>query len=191
MAFQFYCSHCGAPLPHVPPVNCGKCRVSHWRNPKPCAGALVTHQGQLMLTRRAIEPYRGMWDIPGGYSDFGEHPQQTARREVLEETGLIINITGLAGIWMDHYGPVEDEDLRVSTLNIYFHAVLGVDARQNQDHTEISEIGWFLPEELPKEMAFPHHEAIVLEAWKNDFLSGKTTCTLHGFGDCAAQNSKF
>lgn len=180
MAFQFYCSHCGAPLPHVPPVKCGECHISHWRNPKPCAGALVSHKGKLMLTRRAIEPYRGMWDIPGGYSDFGEHPQQTARREVFEETGLIIEITGLAGMWMDHYGPVEDEDLRVSTLNIYFHALLEGDDRQNQDLSEIAEIGWFSPEELPRGIAFPAHEAKVLEAWRKDYQAGKTRSGLHG-----------
>jgi 8-oxo-dGTP diphosphatase len=183
MSVQFYCSRCGTPLPHVAPVTCLRCQNPQWRNPKPCAGALVTHEGKLMLTRRAIEPFRGRWDIPGGYSDFGEHPQETARREVFEETGLVIKITGLTGMWMDDYGPVEDDDLRVSTLNIYYHAVLEVEARQNQDHREIAEIGWFSPEGLPLEIAFPEHETKVLEAWKQDFQSGKTYCCLHGLGD--------
>ena len=60
MALPRFCSSCAAPLPHPPPVICRSCDTSHWLDAKPCAGALVTRRGKLMLVRRAHEPWRGL-----------------------------------------------------------------------------------------------------------------------------------
>ena len=65
----------------------------------------MTRDGKLLLVRRAIDPWHGLWDIPGGFCEAGEHPQQTVVREVREEVGLDIVVTGMLGIWMDTYGP--------------------------------------------------------------------------------------
>jgi len=84
-----HCPACGAALPGPPPVTCPACGAEHWRNAKPCAGALVTDgDGRLLLLRRAIEPWLGWWDIPGGFCDAEEHPMECAAREAREETGL-------------------------------------------------------------------------------------------------------
>ena len=118
-----YCTGCGHALPQLPPAICNVCGTAHWRDAKPCASGLVTWRGRLLLVQRANEPWRGYWDTPGGFCGSDEHPILTAEREVLEETGLAVRITGLLGIWMDQYGSSDDEADRKTTLNIYYHAV--------------------------------------------------------------------
>jgi ADP-ribose pyrophosphatase YjhB (NUDIX family) len=131
-------------------------------NAKPCGGALVTNdQGRLLLVRRAHEPWPGAWDIPGGFCEQRELPADAARREVREETGLDVETGSLIGMWIDDYG-----DTGQVTLNTYFHARL-VGGAERIDPAEIAEIGWFDARELPSELAFPDHEGMVLDAWKN------------------------
>jgi 8-oxo-dGTP diphosphatase len=55
----------------------------------PCVGALVyDRRGRLLLVRRAHEPGRGLWSLPGGRVEQGETDHQALIREVAEETGL-------------------------------------------------------------------------------------------------------
>jgi ADP-ribose pyrophosphatase YjhB (NUDIX family) len=159
MALAF-CSSCGAELGLVAPCACPACGAEFWRNPKPCGGALVVHEGTVLLVRRAHEPGRGSWDIPGGFCNADEHPADTAVREVYEETGLDIEPTELLGMWMDVYG---DGDPPETTLNIYYLAVTR-DPTSTRPNSEVTEIGWFAPHELPSELAFEHEQA-VLDAW--------------------------
>ena len=165
MALPRYCSHCSAPLPGPPPVTCPACDTSHWLDAKPCAGALVTRQGKLLLVRRAHEPWRGAWDVPGGFCGPREHPSDAAVREVKEETGLTVRTTGTLGMWIDTYAPSGPDADKV-TLNIYFHATPTGADEARLDPTEVAEIGWFAPGELPSPLAFPDHIPNVLRAWK-------------------------
>src|SRR5207344_2557603 len=105
MALQRFCSHCAAPLPAPPPVTCPACDTSHWHDAKPCAGALVSRGGKLLLVRRAQAPWKGAWDVPGGFCGGREHPKQAAAREVREETALEVEVAGVLGMWMDAYAP--------------------------------------------------------------------------------------
>lgn len=51
-------------------------------------GALIICKGKILLEKRRNEPGRGQWSIPGGLVELGEKIEQTAIREVKEETGL-------------------------------------------------------------------------------------------------------
>jgi 8-oxo-dGTP diphosphatase len=164
MALRF-CSHCASPLPGPPPVTCPACDTSHWLDAKPCAGALVTREGRLLLVRRAHEPWLGRWDVPGGFCGPREHPRDTAAREVREETGLVVRVGAVLGMWIDTYAPDGDDGDKV-TLNIYFHATADPAAQTVMDPTEVAEIGWFAPDELPDDLAFPRHSQAVLRAWR-------------------------
>jgi ADP-ribose pyrophosphatase YjhB (NUDIX family) len=65
----------------------------------PCVGAVVRDDdGRLLLVRRANEPGRGLWSVPGGRVEAGETAEQAVVREVAEETGLQVVVTGLAGV---------------------------------------------------------------------------------------------
>ena len=63
------------------------------------AYGLVIDIGQVLLCRISNDlPHAGMWTLPGGGLEFGEHPEVGMVREVEEETGLVVAPTGLAGI---------------------------------------------------------------------------------------------
>ncbi|MGH9036149.1 MAG: NUDIX domain-containing protein, partial [Acidimicrobiia bacterium] len=70
---MIFCSTCGSRLPAPLPATCPSCGAEHYRNAKPCAGALVMRDGKLLLMRRAHEPWLGRWDIPGGFCEVDEH----------------------------------------------------------------------------------------------------------------------
>lgn len=57
----------------MPPTVCRNCGRAHFSNPKPCGEALAECAGNVLLVKRACEPWRGHWDIPGGFCDPGEH----------------------------------------------------------------------------------------------------------------------
>ena len=138
---------------------CPGCGHAQYNNSRPCAGALVESNGRLMLIRRGVEPFKGWWDIPGGFLDPGEHPEAGAVREVREETGLAIHLTSLLGIYMDTYGDGSD----VYTLNVmYLAEPIGGVARPADDAVEI---GWFGPDELPVNIAFRNGQEAVA-AWR-------------------------
>ncbi|MGH3821420.1 MAG: NUDIX hydrolase [Pseudonocardiaceae bacterium] len=63
-----------------------------------CVGAVVFNDaGQLLLVRRAREPGRGRWSVPGGRVEANETDHHAVIREVAEETGLVVEITRLLG----------------------------------------------------------------------------------------------
>jgi 8-oxo-dGTP diphosphatase len=56
--------------------------------PIPAVIAVVVHEGQTLLVRRANPPDAGLWGFPGGKIEFGETVTAAAMRELLEETGV-------------------------------------------------------------------------------------------------------
>jgi ADP-ribose pyrophosphatase YjhB (NUDIX family) len=161
-----------------PPVSCPGCGTRHYANAKPCAGVLVTGgDGRLLLLRRANAPWLGRWDIPGGFCDAQEHPIETAAREAREETGIEVEVTGFLGLWLDRYPDPGDPGEPKVTLNAYYHARAGaVVGRPDADET--TEVGWFEPDALPTEIAFPNHAEAVLAAWREAVKDGRTVTPL-------------
>jgi ADP-ribose pyrophosphatase YjhB (NUDIX family) len=127
-----------------------------------------------MLVRRAHAPWRGAWDIPGGFCGPREHPKDAAAREVREETGLSVRVGGILGMWIDTYAPEGPEADKV-TLNVYFHATAESPTAARTDPNEVAEIAWFEPDELPTEVAFPGHIPAVLRAWRESLQTAPRT----------------
>jgi 8-oxo-dGTP diphosphatase len=65
--------------------------------PQLAVSAVIFRAGKVLLVRRARSPGKGFYSLPGGRVEFGESLQQALTREVDEETGLQIDIVGLAG----------------------------------------------------------------------------------------------
>ncbi|WP_063897593.1 NUDIX hydrolase [Frankia sp. ACN1ag] len=55
----------------------------------------------VLLIRRGWAPFEGRWALPGGHIDPGERPEDAARRELAEETGLHAEDLALVGVWAD------------------------------------------------------------------------------------------
>ena len=78
---------------------CPACGFIHFIEPRVAVGARVVVDGRILLVRRICEPEIGKWCLPAGYLDAGEHPEETLVREVAEETGLEVRVTGLGEVF--------------------------------------------------------------------------------------------
>jgi 8-oxo-dGTP diphosphatase len=108
-AYRF-CPSCGSALtprrlkatePERPV--CTACGHVVYLDPKVAVGTIIraagTHDDEIVLVRRAIEPGYGLWVFPGGYVDLGEEVTGAAIREAREESGLDIRIDSLVNIY--------------------------------------------------------------------------------------------
>jgi 8-oxo-dGTP diphosphatase len=66
--------------------------------PKLGASACVWRNGQVLLIQRAKPPV-GLWSLPGGHVEFGETARAAAARELLEETGVVAELTEFVGLY--------------------------------------------------------------------------------------------
>jgi len=67
-------------------------------HPRVGVGAIVLHEGCVLLVKRGRAPALGLWSLPGGLVDLGETTVDAVRREVEEECGLEVRIAGLVGV---------------------------------------------------------------------------------------------
>jgi 8-oxo-dGTP diphosphatase len=104
--------------------------------PTVCAGAVIADRdGRLLFVRRANEPSRGLWSLPGGRVNPGELPAAAVAREVEEETGLRVAVGPLLGVVYRDYVA---SDGRLVTLEIHDYAasVVGGELVAGDDATE-------------------------------------------------------
>jgi ADP-ribose pyrophosphatase YjhB (NUDIX family) len=78
---------------------CESCGFVFYQGPKLVAGALFELDGGIVLVQRDIEPGYGKWTFPGGFVERGETTEAAAEREVLEETGLQVRVSGIVGLY--------------------------------------------------------------------------------------------
>ena len=101
-----FCPQCGKPLEQV--VRDGKdrmvcvdaqdCGYVFWNNPTPVVGAIVEHEGEVLLARNAAWP-EGWFAIITGFLEAGESPADAALREVKEELDLDGEVVELVGVY--------------------------------------------------------------------------------------------
>lgn len=152
------CPHCATPLGRkdlggLPRAHCPGCGRTFFENSKPCVGALIERDGKLLLGERHEEPYKGWWDVIGGFLEAGEDPVAGVKREALEETGLHVEPVALLGAWTDVYGPD-----RIPTLTLYYRCrvVGGTEAAAD----DVARLQWFPRDALPP-IAFEHTAQVV------------------------------
>lgn len=161
MRLRKHCSDCGSPLGPLKgnAQTCSACGLPYYHDAKPCAAVLVLdEQGRLLLGRRAIDPQRDLWDLPGGFCGPDETPEACAVRELLEETGCTVEVTGFLAHLIDTYGTDGDH-----TLNAVFTARIVEGTPVAAD--DVAELRWFPLDALPpvEHLAFRNTgEAIAL-----------------------------
>jgi 8-oxo-dGTP diphosphatase len=92
---------------------------AHW--PQLGVGAFVVHDDAILLVRRGQHPGKGEWAIPGGQVKAGESLHAAAAREILEETGVTIEVGEFA--WQFEFiQRDEDGELKYHYVVLDFHA---------------------------------------------------------------------
>ena len=163
-----HCPRCGTglePLDGGARIECPECGLRAYASSKPTASGLVLgDNGRILLARRAQEPDRGKWDLPGGFLSEGEEPRDGLRRELMEEASLDVEPLEFFDVVVDRYG--EDDDSQW-TLNLYWtcRVLRGVPTPAD----DVAELRWFAPDELPPpgELAF-RNNAKVLSRWRDE-----------------------
>ena len=108
----------------------------------PCAFAAVRDiTGRLLLVRRCDT---GDWELPGGHVDPGESASDAAVRETVEESGITVEITGLAGIYTDPGHVIADPDTGLvrQPFAVCFHG-RPLFGSPGGDQVETSDARWF------------------------------------------------
>jgi 8-oxo-dGTP diphosphatase len=143
-----YCSRCGSELRFgaVPGEDrhrlaCPSCGFVAYVNPRLVVTTLpLTDRDELVLIRRGIEPGIGTWAQPGGFLEVDETVTEAARRETLEETGLIVEPGEIVGLYTR---------LEAAVVVLAFEArIIGGEPRTSPESLEVAP---FAPAAIPWE----------------------------------------
>jgi 8-oxo-dGTP diphosphatase len=109
---------------------------------------------QILLIQRGIDPFKGMWALPGGFVNLDETLEEAAARELMEETGL-------KGIELEqvHTFSALDRDPRHRTIGTVYKGIISAEHSEAQAGDDASDAKWFQVDQLP-ELAFDHAEVI-------------------------------
>ncbi|HEX6291153.1 MAG TPA: NUDIX hydrolase [Herpetosiphonaceae bacterium] len=162
-----FCPECATPLEQrpfegKPRPTCPNCGYIVFADPKVAATVLIERAGMLLLTRRAIDPGRGLWSFPGGYVDFGEDPEVAAARECREETGLTVVRLALLDVSFN------------GRVIVITYTAQAVDDAEPMPADDADMVGWFVPDSLPPLAFESMHRAIGL--WREKNKEQRTGC---------------
>ncbi len=173
-----FCSHCGSfnlefTIPEGDSFKryvCENCKTIHYQNPNMVTGAIPIWDGKVMLARRNINPRKGFWNLPCGFLELHETVEEGAIREVLEETGVDIELQHLHTVYnLPH----------ANQVYVIFLANMLHDNFKTT--TESSEIQLFELDEIPwEEIAFSSN-SFALERYIKDLESGNKAVHLGTF----------
>jgi len=160
-----FCSQCGNGLSlrfteGQDRLVCEKCGFIFYQNPVPAVAVILQQNSRILLVKRKFEPAAGDWSLPAGFIEWGEGPEQTAVRELKEETGLDIAVRNLYGVFPGNERP--DHEI---LLVVYHGEILGGELQPGDDALEA---GWFAFSQLPENIAFRIHRNILAELSNNN-----------------------
>jgi len=166
MIFKF-CPVCGAGMEQFtedgfPREKCGKCGFVNYHNPRPTVSAVISRGGKILLSHRLADPFKGMWDLPGGFMEEEESPEDGIKREIREELGIEIEIKNLIGVFGPTAYPFGGQELY--NVDIYYEVKIISGEPAAVAGSDVMEIDWFDQDKLP-EMAFESN-VMAIKVWR-------------------------
>ena len=139
--------------------------VYEWPRPMVTTDALIFDisgkQPKVLLVKRGHEPYKGRWAVPGGFIEIDEELEDSAARELEEETGL----RGIALEQLHTFGTI-GRDPRGRMITIVFMGFITEGQDKIKAGDDAAEAQWFDIDQLPENMAFDHSEVMKLAVRK-------------------------
>ncbi|MCF6409118.1 NUDIX hydrolase [Pseudalkalibacillus salsuginis] len=131
---------------------------------------IVDNTGRLLLQQRKFP--NGAWGIPGGLMELGESTEDTARRELFEETGLTVSKLNLINVYSgpQNYIKAENGDEFYVVTTAYYSE--GYEGIINVDKAESIKFDFFQPKELPENIV-RSHKVILEEFFKKHYSHQK------------------
>lgn len=109
-------------------------------------GAVVIHEGKVLLIRRGKEPLKGRWSVPGGTVELGETLEEALVREIGEETGLAVEPRALLTV----FDRIHREDGNVRYHYVIVDYLCAYVAGELRAGSDAEAAAFVAPEELPR-----------------------------------------
>ena len=142
---HLYCGACGVRMQKDHKermMKCPSCGNMVYPVISPAVIIAVTHQGRLLMSKYAGRDYK-KYALIAGFNEIGETIEETVHREVMEEVGLKVkNLT---------YYKSQPWPFTGTLLMGFFCELDGEDEHITLEEEELSEAGWYLPEEVPED----------------------------------------
>lgn len=137
-----FCPACGSRAFEINNVKSKKCRACgfiYYANPSSATAAFILNeQGQLLVARRAFEPAKDTLDLPGGFVDMDETGEEAMRREIAEETGLVVDrvdyLFSIPNLYLY-------SGMTIHTLDMFYEVRVAADA-QPQAADDAASLQW-------------------------------------------------
>lgn len=124
--------------------------------PKILVGGIIEQNGKYLLVQEAKEKCQGKWNISAGHLEDNETIIEGTKREILEETGYTVDLTGLIQL----SNKVTETD---NWLSIIFSAKI-INGSINYDKKEILDVAWYSLEELKNMQDCLRAKTLIIEA---------------------------
>ncbi len=167
-----YCPRCGSaqfPATSHRSFKCRDCSFNYFVNSSAAVAVLLFNEkGEILLTRRAVEPHLGKLDLPGGFIDPGESGEEAAIREVQEELGIQIHSLQYFGSFPNEYVfsgfTVFTIDLAFLAMTENLHQMIAADDVASFEFRKPQDVD---PEEMPSISMYNIIKELILHEGKN------------------------
>ncbi len=153
-----FCMRCGARLVRAKREGrvrhaCRRCGWIYFKNPASASAVAIVSDGKVVLVRRRVPPHAGSWCLPAGFQEYDEGPEETAVREVKEETNLDIRLGRLTAVFFSTAHPGKN-----TVVHVYLAERVGGVMRPGSD---VSAARLFPLDRLPSRLAFASHLKVI------------------------------
>ena len=138
------------------------CYDEHMRRPEAGVGVFIFKEGKFLMLKRQGAHGAGSWSVPGGWMEYGETFEETARREVMEEVGLKIKDVRFGAVTNNVFPEDKIHSVTIWILSEYAGGEAAIMVPE-----KISGLKWCDFDSLPQPLFKPWEELL-----SSEFISG-------------------